>query len=76
MSEGPSIGSDLFAPPRRATPGRQETAPATGAPRPRNIPPGGFSCFVCGEYAPFGKGNWREPETMRWACSEHRKALG
>ena len=32
-------------------------------------------CNVCGEDAPYGFGDVRKPETMKWACAEHRSAF-
>jgi hypothetical protein len=75
MSQQPWVGEDLF----HVKESRIETAQAT-APvrreRPVNIPPGGNACFICGEDAPFGKGDLRRPETLRWACRRHRRELG
>jgi hypothetical protein len=61
-------GGDLFA--RPVSRKEEKAAPRRPlSPRPR-------VCAFCGHVAPFGKGNVREPETIVWACREHRKNLG
>jgi hypothetical protein len=59
---------DLFT----AVSPREQRMPA--ATRPASLGP--RICAFCGAFAPFGKGNIRTPETLVWACREHRKDLG
>lgn len=64
---------DLFAPAPRRAPGKPRVAlsPAT-----RTLAPAPRRCVICGAFGPFGKGDVRRPESIIWACGEHRRHLG
>lgn len=64
---------DLFAPALRHAPGKPRIAPATATRLPA---PGPHRCVICGAFGPFGKGDVRRPESVTWACGEHRRHLG
>lgn len=64
---------DLFATAPRRAPCKPRVAPPTVT---RTLAPAPHRCVVCGAFGPFGKGDVRRPESIIWACREHRRHLG